>query len=72
MHNPSQVEQEQWLLVKMQVRLGGSGTLEKSKSQVPHKFPSIEGATGKANGLPVFLLLRIVDVRLFPFLPGCI
>jgi hypothetical protein len=46
-------------------------------AQVSPKFPPIsqfqlEGATGKANGLPVFLLLLVVEPRFFLFLPGCI
>jgi len=31
--------------------------------------PSIEGATGKANGLPVFLLLMVVEPCFFRFCP---
>jgi hypothetical protein len=54
----------------MQLSLGRSDSLEKSKSQVPHKFPSLEGATGKANGLPVFLLIMVVE-PFFSLLAGC-
>jgi hypothetical protein len=32
--------------------------------------PSIEGATGKANGLPVFLLIMVVE-PFFSLLAGC-